>query len=185
VRCFLALDLTAAAQDQLGAEIEHLRGLGDFRFVPVRQLHLTLRFLGEIDGRQQRSFAALVATGAWPLLRLGLHGLGQFPPRGAPRVLWAGVAGDLDALAAIAGRCEAAAVAAGLPPEDRPYHPHVTLGRARSPRGAARLSAALRERSSAVAGGSFVPPGVVLYRSELRPEGSVHTALERRALDGG
>jgi 2'-5' RNA ligase len=176
-RCFVALDLPAPVRALLAAAGARLRGLGDVRQVPEAQLHLTLRFCGDIDERQRAALGGVVEAGPWPALQLLLSGLGQFPPRGAPRVLWAGVAGDVEALAQIASRIEAAAAAAGVPREDRPFHPHVTLGRARSPRGGARLSAALREQGRVFASEPFAPQGLTLYRSELGAGGSVHTPL--------
>jgi 2'-5' RNA ligase len=177
MRCFVALDLPADVRARLAACAGALRGIGDVRWVAEAQLHLTLRFCGEIDERQRDALAGVVANGPWPALQLQLAGLGQFPPRGAPRVLWAGVGGDVDALAGVAVRIDAAAVAAGVPPEDRPFHAHVTLGRARSPRGGARLSAALREQGRELGAAPFAAPAVTLYGSELRSEGALHTPL--------
>lgn len=183
MRCFVALDLPPAARAALLDAIAPLRRLGDVKWVADAQLHVTLRFLGDASAAQVEALSAVLQEDL-PPLRLALRGLGQFPPRGAPRVLWAGLDGDLAALAELAHRCERAAVAAGAAAEPRPFHPHVTIGRTRSPRGARPLAEALQQCSAAVRGESFVPESVALYRSELGAQGPVHTPLARALFRG-
>jgi 2'-5' RNA ligase len=180
VRCFCALELPDAVRAACAAAAAPLRGLGDVKWVAPANLHVTLRFLGEIGEPQVAAMCAAI-EGPWPAVHLSLRGLGRFPPHGAPRVLWAGLAGDVDALAATAARLDAAALAAGVPADDKPFHAHVTLGRCKSPLGAARLSAALRERGAAVDGPAFAAERVVLYRSELQRAGPVYTPLAHGA----
>jgi 2'-5' RNA ligase len=180
VRCFCALELPDAVRDACAAAAAPLRGLGDVKWVAPPQLHVTLRFLGELGDAQVAAMRAAVEV-PWPAVRLSLQGLGQFPERGPPRVLWAGLAGDVGALAAIAAQLDRAALAAGVPADDKPFRAHITLGRCKSPLGAARLSAALRERGAALTGPECNAERVVLYRSELQRAGPVYTELAHGA----
>lgn len=127
-RLFVALELPAELREQLAAL---RRGLPGARWVPEDQLHLTLAFLGEVEGP---AFAAvkqgLNGVRSDPF-ELELAGTGRFPPRGQPRVLWAGVRdpAEVSALAAEVRRCLARR---GLPLDERRYAPHVTLARLRA-----------------------------------------------------
>ena len=100
-------------------------------------------------------------------------GLGLFPERGAPRVLWLGVSLSEPALA-LQRACEAAAVSVGFPPEERPFRPHLTLGRWKD--------RARRPELPAVDLGPLPVEEIVLYGSDLAPGGAVHTPLARFPL---
>jgi RNA 2',3'-cyclic 3'-phosphodiesterase len=176
VRCFAALELPASVRRACAQAAAPLRTLGTVSWVAELQIHVTLRFFGEIDPRTVDKLAAVV-QGPWPAMQLSVHGLGQFPKRGSPRVLWTGLRGDVDALAAVAQRIDDAAVQLGLPPEERAFHPHITLGRCKSPFGGARLERAVREHADAAVAAPFAAERVVLYHSELRPDGPVYREL--------
>ncbi|MFN3485621.1 MAG: RNA 2',3'-cyclic phosphodiesterase [Planctomycetota bacterium] len=124
------------------------------------------------------SLRSLLAAeiGRRPRPRLVYAGLGTFPERGAPRIVWAGCAGDAAALADLAAAIERAAQTVGVPPERRPFAAHLTLGRVRSPRGAAALRAAI-ERHARAEFGTDEPAAAVLYRSTLTPSGPVYEPL--------
>jgi 2'-5' RNA ligase len=139
-------------------------------------VHVTLRFLGEVAERRlpELSAAWRAAAAAGRPAELTATGLGTFPPRGRPRVLWVGLHdGSGGNLAALAGLLEQAAREAGFPPEERPFAPHLTLARAgagEAPRRPAAEIGAL---------GSFHAAEVTLYRSLPGRGGAVHTPLER------
>jgi 2'-5' RNA ligase len=118
------------------------------------------------------------AAGGSPF-RLQLSGLGMFPSERSPRVLWAGVAGDLEALGALQGRMEAEMSALSFPPEKRPFSPHLTLGRVRQETSEGmrrRLSAALLATSLDHTGPWQVET-VHLMRSDPAPGGAIYSAL--------
>jgi len=115
------------------------------------------------------------AAAACPRSEAQLAGLGLFPPRGAPRVLWIGARLDEPVLA-LQRACEAAAVAAGFPGEDRPFHPHLTLGRWKD--------RARRPVLPDAALGTLRIDELTLFRSEPRAGGSVYTPLARFPLKG-
>ena len=152
-RLFVAVELPAGAKEGLAAAVGQLRGLmpAGVRWVNPAGIHLTLKFLGEVDGglappllaALQREMAGVDKT-PFPLR---LDGLGVFPNRREPRVIWAGVGGDLETLGAVQRRVETAAVSLGLARERREFRPHLTLGRVRD----RVLPAARREMVSVLA----------------------------------
>jgi 2'-5' RNA ligase len=122
----------AAALADLERAVAPLRGApGAPRWTPPERWHLTLLFLGTVpDGRVPAVTAALAAAVApTPPIALCLAGGGRFGSRRRPQVAWVGVGGDTGALVDLADRLAAAARRLGLPVEDRPYRPHLTLGR--------------------------------------------------------
>jgi len=123
----------AAVLDHLGSALGRLRGRpGEPRWSPRPAQHLTLAFFGDVpDPRAAPLTEALRLVPGGPSVHLRLSGAGTFPGHGPPRVLWVGVDGDLDALAALAGRAATAGASAGVEPrnEGRPYRPHLTVGR--------------------------------------------------------
>src|SRR5215471_7113932 len=98
MRCFFALDLPDAVREALAATAAELgRVSRSVRPTAPDQMHVTLKFLGEIDQEKAAAVAVRLRALAVPALRLQVAGLGRFPPHGPPRVLWAGLAGDLEA----------------------------------------------------------------------------------------
>jgi 2'-5' RNA ligase len=164
---FLAIPLPEALRR---AAAEAGRGLGlelrDWRFVGEDALHLTLRFLGELEPARSKALEsawrrAVLGIGPVPLR---LAGAGAFPDARRPRVVWLGLtegpAGG--ALARLAERLEETARAEGFLPESRPFSPHVTLARARGP---GRIAPCSCDGVGDL--GAFVADRVVLFRSEL------------------
>nr|PZN39224.1 MAG: RNA 2',3'-cyclic phosphodiesterase [Bacillota bacterium] len=114
---------------------------------------------------------------------LAVAGVGAFPRPDAARVIWAGCGDGREALVALAERVERALVAAGFPPEPRPFSPHLTLGRVAQgglTRDLAAAVAAARDRAF----GTLPVRTVVLYRSDLRPDGPIYTPLATFPLEG-
>ena len=128
-RLFVALELPELLTEAIG-EIQ--AGLRDARWLDEEGLHLTLAFIGEVDGASARRIEEALSRVEAPSLEIELHGLGHFPLRGSPRVLWVGAspASELGALAAAVRR---ALARAGYPPERRKFAPHVTIARFRRP----------------------------------------------------
>ena len=143
-------------------------------------MHLTLRFLGEVDpgivAALDAPFAA--AARATPAPELAVRGAGAFPSATRPRVLWLGIEERRPggALAGLAARLEGLARDAGLAPETRVFFPHVTLARARSDH--ARIDG----RDAIESLGSFIAKDLVLFRSLLGPGGARYEALRRYPL---
>ena len=198
LRLFAAVPLPPETQDALARIAADLRARlpsasGDpVRWIDLRGAHLTLKFIGNWPaGDVQRLGDAIsAATAGRAPFELRLSGPGVFPERGAPRVLWVGVGGDVDQLAQLRDAVESALAAAGCNPETQTFRPHLTIARIPDPlprrRGKAgagaprETAAALRaavETAEPPGGPPFPVDRVVLFRSELAPQGSVYTPL--------
>jgi 2'-5' RNA ligase len=182
VRAFFAIELDAPARlaaAQVAAELRARPGGDGVRWLRPENLHVTLRFLGEIAREQVAPLAAQVRaqTRALAPFELRLAALASLPPRGRARVLVLELAPG-EPLAALAGAVERGVVAAGCAPEPRAFRAHLTLGRVRE-RGAPPSHAGLRVPSL-----GFVVTEAVLFESELQRSGSRHTPLERVPLGG-
>jgi len=155
------------------------------RWQDDEQLHLTLRFVGEVERPQAEDLA--VALGhvhlpAAPVVTLA--GVGTFGQRGRADTLWAGVA-PADPLSELHARVERACAMAGLPPERRRYHPHITVARlARSAGGGPALDAWLA-RHAGLTSESFALPHLILYRSHLARAGAAYEPVARWPLGTG
>ena len=175
MRLFLALELPDAWLADAGRTLDVLTAaLGDdadvLRPVALDRMHLTVRFLGEIDEDVVPALDAALREHVPPVgVDLELAAAGTFGSAARTSVAWLGLGGDLDALRALAGRVEVAVEAAGLPSARRELRPHVTLARVRQ-----RASAPQR-RAIAAAVAALDAPGphphraseVVLVRSHL------------------
>ena len=134
-RLFVAL----ALPDPLAGAVQELQsGLRNARWLGEDALHLTLAFIGEVDGSAEHRIEAALAHVTAHRLRMMLHGLGCFPPRGAPRVLWTG-ASPKAGLASLAHAVRRALGRAGWMAERRRFMPHVTIARFRRPPPSAEL----------------------------------------------
>jgi 2'-5' RNA ligase len=192
VRAFAALELPAPVLARLGAVLAALPAAvprGSVRWARPEGIHLTLQFYGEVKPEQlpalQAALAGVAAVAA--PLTLDLAGLGAFPNPARARVVWVGVQGDLEALRRLQQAVEAAGQGLGFRPEERGYHPHLTLGRVNQPLRPAdqgRLAEALG-RTPVPAGAPFHLAELSLMRSELRPGGAVYTRLSAAPLGGG
>ena len=178
IRAFVALPLPDTLRPAVAETIRRLTpSLPGVRFVRDEGVHVTLRFLGWTRADTVAALEAPLraAAAACPPLDVAVRGLGTFPERGRPRVLWLGL-GVPRAAAALQAACERAAVGAGFEPETRSFHPHLTLGR--------WGDRARRLPLPDVDLGSAPVRELVLYRSELRPSGSIYTPLAVFPLGG-
>ena len=150
-------------------------------WVSPEQLHVTSRFIGEVNDEKAAAIAgALLQELAVEPFDLVMQGAGAFPERGAPRVLWAGIAAGREGLVAVEAEISARLAACGLEREDRPYRPHVTLARVREPAGL--RSAALFETLADRRFGTSRVEAITLFHSRTSPKGAVYTALHQTPL---
>ena len=181
IRSFLALDPPEEVLREIGAVQNRLRKLieGDIRWVRPEGIHLTLKFFGDISGGDVANIATVVekaAEGERPF-SLAVIGAGVFPDPHRPRVLWLGMNGDVERLLAFQKGVEQALLQIGFPREERPFRPHLTLGRIKTSRGLIGLARAL-EKGEEYTAGQFVASGLSLIQSELTPRGAVYTKLK-------
>lgn len=106
-------------------------GVPGARWEPEEKLHLTLRFIGEIDGGTAKDVTEALATVRFPAFTLVLRGCGHFPPRGQPRTIWIGVQ-DARPLQELHAKIDRVLTREGLEPDRRKFAPHVTLARLRN-----------------------------------------------------
>jgi 2'-5' RNA ligase len=177
IRAFIAVNLASPVIEEIAKVHATLQGAkGDIRWTRREGLHLTLKFLGDIERPQVGPI--LAAMQEMMHERLPLHilaqGLGAFPNLRRPRVLWVGLSGE--GLQEISEALETALMPLDFPPEEREFTPHLTLGRVRSLRDWEHVLAVMKEYQHARFGESTVDQ-VTLYQSELRPEGAVYSPL--------
>ncbi|MCX6908239.1 MAG: RNA 2',3'-cyclic phosphodiesterase [Verrucomicrobia bacterium] len=145
--------------------------------------HLTLKFLGEASGAQLDDIKAALDLVAAPcaVFEMELRGMGCFPERGAPRVVWVGGGTGRDTLATVARDVEDAMEALGFAREGREFAAHLTIGRVHSSRGAERLRR-LVEAEADTSFGRCVVDELRLYKSTLAPGGSIYELMHSARL---
>ena len=149
-------------------------------WVHPERMHLTVRFIGESDADRTAAIAAALAPPLrTPAFEIRIAGTGAFPPRGRPRVLWAGIEEGFEGLQALEREVTERLSGCSVPPEDRPYRPHLTLARVREP-GDLR-SDRLFDGLSDTLGASRVE-AITLFNSRTSPQGPEYTALQRTPL---
>jgi RNA 2',3'-cyclic 3'-phosphodiesterase len=188
MRCFVAIEVPDDVRAAVGAAQARLREASpraDVTWSDPAKLHLTLRFLGEVTVDMAAAVGVAVEAVAARHAPLALEaaGLGTFPGPARPRVLWAGIRGDIRGLGLLAAEVERALVPLGFALESRPFRPHLTLARVRSPRGVDRITAAF-PAAAARPFGAWTADALTLFRSHLRPAGSVYQPLAHMALGG-
>jgi 2'-5' RNA ligase len=192
VRTFVAVNLNVGVvrriADEMRALKAQLHGAAGVKFVSPESLHVTLRFLGSIPEATVevvRDALGRVAAGISPF-ELRARGLGVFPPQGATRVIWVGLVETGGSLERLAAETSRTLDELGFRSEDRPFKPHVTVGRVKEP--SAELTEGLHQlmagRAELDLGGSLVRE-VVVYRSDLKARGAEYTALARVPLGAG
>jgi 2'-5' RNA ligase len=175
-RTFVAIELDRALREAIGDLQARLTPrLGGIRLVRPDGIHLTLRFLGDTSPTQVETLLPQFGAAAalCPPAEARVDGLGTFPERGRPRVLWLGLEVPLSVLE-LQRACERAARAAGFEKEERPFRAHLTLGRWRE-------RAARPDLPPADLGTTRLEE-LVLFRSDLRSGGAVYTPLARFPL---
>lgn len=158
-------------------------GIPGARWQDDEQLHLTLRFVGEVDRPLAEDVAAALAGVHAPPPTVTIAGVGRFEHRGRTDALWAAVA-PADALRHLQRKVEQACVRAGLPPERRAFLPHLTLARFARSAGTAPEIAAWLGVHAGLACPPFVAGHLVLYQSHLGHQGARYEPVMRWPLTG-
>lgn len=174
-RLFVAIRPPQSVRDLLLDRMDGVRGA---RWVEEEQIHLTVRFIGEVDRHVADDVHAALGGVHQPRFPLALAGLGSFDRKGGSAVLWAAVAPH-EPLKALHKKVDQALERVGVPPDRRAFHPHITL--ARLPRGAGPLQP-LVEGAGPLTSPPFEVDEFRLYESELTPHGPVYTVAGRYNL---
>ncbi len=178
-RVFVAVAVPDEAKHALAAALAEWTPFPG-RPVPPRNWHLTLRFIGAVaDWHLDRLRAELSGLGRHPAFAVKWGGLGAFPRPARAAVLWLGVESGGDELGSVAAAVAGAVDAAGLPPEDRPFHPHLTLSRVRPTRDLSNLIAEVPPVRS-----RFDVSAVTMFESHLGRGGARYELLDEFPLGG-
>ncbi len=169
-RLFVAAEIPEFTRQALAGLQENMKGA---RWVPPCNIHLTLKFIGEADGPLARSIQDALSPIRVAPFFLPVAGVGAFPPKGRPKVIWAGLEKGHPHLFQLQKRVEDTLFALGVEPEKRAYHPHLTLGRCGDASPPTVYQYVKKHRGFAAA--PFQVTGFGLFRSDLRPGGSVYT----------
>ncbi|WP_119084538.1 RNA 2',3'-cyclic phosphodiesterase [Altererythrobacter sp. B11] len=177
-RLFAAIRPSASVRDAL---IDTMEGVENARWQDEDQLHLTLRFMGEVGAREAEDLAAALEQLQAPPFTLEITGVGHFEHKRRVHALWAGIAPS-PALAVLQRRVERACRSAGLPPERRRFTPHVTLARLNSSSGPI---AGWLAQHAMLHSAPFEVREFILYESLMGQGGSHYEPLLRFPLRGG
>ena len=183
-RAFVAIDLPESVRSALETAQAALKKF-EFRVKWVRpeSIHLTLKFLGNIDtARTDAVFNAmtLAAEGRHPLT-LSPSGIGVFPNVRRPRVIWVGIGGQMDLLKNLQQSLDAHLADLGFPRDSRPFKGHLTLGRVKGKIAAGHMQTALDQLKDHQSDG-FGVSRIILFKSELQPSGAVYTQVRQVPL---
>jgi len=187
IRSFLAFELPSQITNflsRLSAEMKRSRL--DVRWVEAVNIHLTVVFLGNTPTKEIPSIeeAAGSVCRDYRSFQTLLKGMGVFGDKRNPRVLWIGLEGDLDRMSLLRDDLQKKLAPFGIKTENRPFRPHLTLGRFRKgARSSAELDALLTQHR-ALSSPTFTLAELVLFRSELKPGGAVYTRLNAWPLVG-
>lgn len=167
-RLFIAIDPPPTQRDRIQTICSNLPGA---RWIPAAQIHLTLRFIGEVAPDFHARIAAGLAAIRGGPLTLEIAGLGYFPPRGRPRVLWLALQQN-ERLTELRNMIETTLVGIGLPPEERKFAPHLTIARCKT--SSQKNVADFTRENAAFALDPFPVEEFHLYSSRLTSAGASH-----------
>jgi 2'-5' RNA ligase len=167
-RLFIAVDLPEVIRNSLG---NMSFGIPGARWVDPQQIHLTVRFIGEVEGATFLDIKTVLEQVRLEPFSLALKGVGHFPPRGKPRVLWVGIE-QSQPLQSLKKRIDTTLAGVGLEPEGRKFSPHITLARLKN--------SPVQKVANFLAGNGlfsqepFEVSDFKLYSSTLTPKGAIH-----------
>ncbi|MCX6827170.1 MAG: RNA 2',3'-cyclic phosphodiesterase [candidate division Zixibacteria bacterium] len=178
MRLFIALPLPKNIEDFLGEIIFVLKQKGGkVKWVAPKNVHLTVKFLGE-TGEDKIAAIKSVLQGIaekYPPVLAAINKIGAFPDLKQPRVIWAGLTGDINILEALAGDIEKEMTQLGFPGEDKGFKAHLTLGRIKDNYGLGELAESIKSYQIASATWQFET--LVLFNSVLTPQGPIYSRL--------
>ena len=185
LRTFVAVEITSAVRSAAEGLIDRLRAVGaDVKWVEPQNLHLTLKFLGDVRTSDTAQVCKAVAEGAAEVepFAIEVRGAGAFPHARRPRTLWVGVGEGETEMVDLHQHVETALAQLGYPKEHRRFHPHLTIGRVRRGGPAvAELGAAL-DRQRDFAAGRVAVSRLAIFSSRLQRDGPVYEALAHAEL---
>lgn len=186
IRSFLAIEIDEKLCPKMEELQKKLREVqADVKWVSPKNVHLTLKFFGSITQEELEKAAQIIhpiASQRKPFL-ISISGLGCFPSRNRPRVIWLGINDGAKEVSLLQKEIEKRLLDAGFPAEERPFTPHLTMGRVRSGRGLSQLIHLIGVNEKFEIG-MFGVDEIILFKSDLLPSGAVYTRLRTFQLQG-
>lgn len=186
MRTFIAIDFSEGIKARLVELQNRIRSqVPSLSWVKPEQLHLTLKFLGEIDESVAPTVGNAIGevTARVSPLDLTLKGAGTFGPRDSASVIWVGIKDTGQTLYKLQADLEAALEPLGFPREERPFKPHLTLARNKNPRQSQQVRKQV-DREANFAGGCEHVESLTFYQSVLGRDGPVYSVLSTHPLGG-
>ena len=179
IRAFIAFDLpeqVVSAISNIQADVKSDKF--NIKCVRPENIHLTLKFLGNINPAAVEQIGAVMREAVKPFSPFNLQakGLGVFPGLKRPRVIWIGVGGQIDLLIGLQKKLDEDLSASGFPREKRPFKGHLTLGRLKGKIDSDQIAAVVKKYSD-FESENFTAEAIILYSSDLQPSGAVYTQL--------
>ena len=187
IRTFLAIELPEEVRNEIAGIQRRLKKniRGVITWVRPERIHLTLKFFGNISGDDVVNISRVVensVAGVKPL-SLSIKAVGVFPDVMRPRVIWVGINGDVVPLSNLHKVMDHGFQDYGFKREERPFRPHLTLGRIKSPKGMVGLATVVEGGGDYVAG-QFQAGGLTLFKSDLTSGGAIYTKLAQFPFRG-
>ena len=184
-RVFCAIEIPENIRQRISQHAQQLHELlpdAQASWTKPNNIHLTLKFFGSISQQQvlKASEAAARAVGALGSFTIHIEGVGSFPPGGPAKVLWIGISDPTGTLIQLQQKFESECEREGFPKESRAFHPHLTVARLRTARGARAL--AEQHKQLEFEGGDVSVSSLILFRSELSSKGSIYTRISTHSL---
>jgi len=184
IRTFIALELPPAVISLLHKVQQDLKRINiGARWVRPENIHITLKFLGDINpGDIDKIGAAMTAAAIeFPPVTLTVRGIGVFPGIKRPRVIWVGLGGGIRSLLSLQSRLEQELAGAGFPKDKRSFKAHLTLGRIKQSVNPAVIRQMISEYAT-LSSDDFSCNQVILFKSDLKPSGAVYSKLKQTNL---
>jgi len=185
IRTFIAISVPERVKNNIEELQRQLkRGGGHLKWIRTESIHLTLKFLGDVEESKIDTIADSVhkAVSSQQPFIISVSGTGAFPNIKRPRVLWAGIDEGKEILTSLATGIDRACTALGFKPEKRKFSAHLTIGRVKSSKNIQNTLNTMN--STDFEGGSFRAEEIQIIKSELRPEGAKYTPLHTIKLEG-
>jgi RNA 2',3'-cyclic 3'-phosphodiesterase len=179
IRTFIAVELPKEINDSIQRLQNDLKdSMSDARWVKYGNIHLTLKFLGDTKVTKLELIGTVIQEIArkYSPFIISLAGIGAFPNSRKPSVIWTGIDKGKDEISKLANEIESAMGKLGFPKENRPFNPHLTIGRVREINHPSEMTKAL-ENPNVGEIGEFTVDKINFIKSQLDPKGSIYTTL--------
>ncbi|NLF09654.1 MAG: RNA 2',3'-cyclic phosphodiesterase [Pirellulaceae bacterium] len=186
LRTFVAVEISQPIRARAAELIAALANApAGVKWVEPHNLHLTLKFLGEVHQREAAAVCRAVeqAAGELPPFQFEVRGAGAFPSPARPRTVWIGAGKGDEQMVELHDRIEVRLAALGFREEHRRFQPHLTIGRARGGMGIAELGEMVKQHADFTAGVMLVEKTTV-FSSTLTPDGPIHESIGTARLGG-